>query len=226
MKKHSIYWLLILTFVLLFSACTGNSEAGAPGDMPVGEVPQEVQSTGDGVAKVLQGKYDFEMSAAVDGLVADMAYDQLTSDWWGEFSVDAEGLMTGVGFVNYDAMVFAVDDDLCGFSWTEVGNVEFKISGSVLEKDTEVYYPLKLFLFDPQVISKTEAEPTCDDPQNYLSQTPSQYHDIHRDALLTTVLTHLHQTIGDKIQVEETFTGQSGTVDYTILISLGLEDLD
>lgn len=217
---------LILIIIAFVSACAGDPGGGAPGDMPVGESLQDDQVAEEEVGKMLEGAYGFVMSAEVDGLVADMAYDQLKSDWWGDFSVDAEGLITGDGLVSYDALMFAVNEELCGFAWTELGDVEFEISGKVLKKGGEYYYPVKLFLRDPQVHSISDAEPTCEDPQSYLSQIPPQYLEIHRDALLSIVLTHLHQNIGNQLQLEETFTGQSSTVDYTILISLDPVDLD
>jgi len=226
MKRYPIYWLLSLILVLLTAACAGDPGAGAPGDMPVGEVPQDDQTTGEEIVQTPQGAFGFEMSAEVNGLVADMAYDQLKSEWRGEFSIDDDGLITGSGMVAYDALMFAVDEELCGFAWTELGDVEFRISGRDLEKDGEYYYPVKLFLFDPIVESITDPEPTCEDPQGFLSKIPPQYLEIHRNALLSTVLTHLHQNIGNQIQLEKTFTGQSGTVDYTILVSMALVDLE
>ncbi len=116
MNRIPTYWLLIILLVLLTTACAGDSGAGAPGDIPVGEAPQDDQTAGEEIVVIPEGAYGFEMSAEVDGLVADMAYDQLKSEWVGDFSVDAEGLIKGDGMVTYDALVFAVDEELCGYA--------------------------------------------------------------------------------------------------------------
>jgi len=226
MKRYPIYSLLILLLVLLTAACAGDSGAGAPGDMPVGEVPQDDQTDADVIVQTPQGDFGFEMSAEVNGLVADMAYDQLKSEWDGDFSVDDEGLINGDGIVTYDALIFAVDEELCGYAWTEKGTVVFMLSGKVLNQGGEVSYPVKIFLLDVEPYSLSDPEATCTDPAGFLKDMPAMYKEIHRNALLSTVLTHLHQNIGNQIQLEETFTGQSGTVDYTILVSMALVDLD
>ncbi len=226
MKRYPIYWLLSLILVLLTAACAGDPGAGAPGDMPVGELPQEDQTAGEGIGQTLEGAYGFEMSAEVNGLVADMAYDQLKSEWRGDFSVDAEGLINGDGMVTYDALIFAVDEELCGYAWTELGTVVFRLSGRVRNQGGEVSYPVKIFLLDVEPYSLSDPEATCTDPAGFLKDMPAIYKEIHRDALLSSVLTHLHQNIGNQIQLEKTFTGQSGTVDYTILVSMALVDLE
>lgn len=226
MKRYPIFWLLILLLVLLTAACAGDSGAGTPGDMPVGEVPQEDQTAGDGIEQTLQGAYGFEMSAEVNGLVADMTYDQLKSEWDGDFSVDAEGLINGDGMVTYDALVFAVDEELCGYAWTETGMVVFMMSGRVHNQGGEVSYPVKIFLLDVEPYSLSDPESTCTDPAGFLKDMPPTYIEIHRNALLSSVLTHLHQNVGDLIKLEQALEQTSGTVDYHILVSLALEELE
>ena len=223
MKKRRLFiWLLILSVSILASACGSSPDA----DLADFASPLEESSSGEQVNQALQGLFNFEMAATVNGLVADLAYDQLESEWVGEFSVDSEGLFTGVGNVTYDALIFAVDEELCGYAWTELGDVAFQISGRVHNQGGDVAYPLKLFLLDVKRNSLSEPEPTCEDPQGFLAKMPDQYIEIHRDALLSTVLTHLHQNVGNQIRLQETFTGQSGTVDYTILVSLAAVDLE
>ena len=226
MKRNPTYWLLILLLVLLTAACAGDSGAGAPGDIPVGEASQDDNTAGEDIAQNPEGVYGFEMSAEVNGLVADMAYDQLKSEWVGDFSVDAAGLIKGDGMVTYDALVFAVDEELCGYAWTELGTVVFKLSGKVLDNGGEVSYPVKVFLLDVVPYSLSEPEVTCTDPAGFLKDMPPLYIEIHRNALLSTVLTHLHENVGNQIKLEESLEQTSGTVDYHILVSVGLVELD
>ena len=226
MKRYPIYSLMILLLVLLTAACAGDSGAGAPGDMPVGEAPQDDQTDADVIVQTPQGDFGFEMSAEVNGLVADMAYDQLKSEWDGDFSVDDEGLINGDGIVTYDALIFAVAEELCGYAWTEKGTVVFMLSGKVLNQGGEVSYPVKIFLLDVVPYSLSEPEATCTDPAGFLKDMPPMYIEIHRDALLGTVLTHLHQNVGNQIKLEQSLEQTSGTVDYHILVSMGLVDLD
>lgn len=225
MKRYAIYWLLSLLLVLLTAACAGDPGAGAPGNIPVGEVPQDDQTTGEEIEQTLR-LYSFEMSAAVNGLVADMAYDQLKSEWVGDFSVDPEGLIKGDGMVTYDALVFAVDEELCGYAWTEKGTVVFNMSGRVNNQGGEDSYPVKIFLLDVEPYSLSDPEATCTDPAGFLKDMPPMYLEIHRNALLSTVLTHLHQNVGDQIQLGQELAVESGTVEYQILVSLALVELD
>ncbi len=226
MKRNPTYWLLILLMVLLTAACAGDLGAGAPGDIPVGEASQDDQTDGEEIVVTLEGAFSFEMSAEVNGLVADMAYDQLKSEWVGDFLVDAEGLISGDGNLTYDALVFAVDEELCGYAWTELGTAVFMMSGRVLNQGGDVSYPVKLLLLDVEQYSITEPEATCTDPQGFLKDMPPMYIEIHRDALLSTVLTHLHQNVGNQIELGQALEQTSGTVDYHILVFPELEELD
>ena len=54
MKRYTIYWLLSLLLVLLTAACAGDPGAGAPGNIPVGEVPQDDQTTGEEIEQILR----------------------------------------------------------------------------------------------------------------------------------------------------------------------------
>ena len=226
MKRNPTYWLLILLMVLLTAACAGDPGGGAPGEIPVGEDSQDDQTAGEGIAQYPEGVYGFKMSAEVNGLVADMAYDQLKSEWVGDFLVDAEGLISWDGTLTYDALVFAVDEELCGYAWTELGTVVFNLSGKVLDQGGEVSYPVKVFLLDVVPYSLSEPEATCTDPAGFLKDMPPMYIEIHRDALLSTVLTHLHQNVGNQIELGQALEQTSGTVDYHILVFPELEELD
>jgi hypothetical protein len=212
--------------LLLTAGCAGGTVPEASGNPAASGVEEQDAGDSGGTEFSLEATFLLDMSAHVNGLVADMAYDQLESDWVGEFSTDSEGLFTGVGNVTYDALVFAVDEELCGYSWTELGEVAFNISGKVRDEGGQVSYPVKFFLLDVKVNSLSEPEPTCDDPPGYLSNFPSQYIEIHRNALLSTVLTHLHQNVGNQIQLGQDLAVTSGTVDYWIQLSLAAEDLD
>ncbi|MCJ7735035.1 MAG: hypothetical protein MUP11_10855 [Anaerolineales bacterium] len=217
-KKFTGFWLLVMTFsLIILGACDSGAGAEAPAaadaalEEPVPDIRTDPAQVRD---------YLFEMSADVDGLVADMAYDQLKSVWKADFSVDSEGLMHGDGLVTFDAFVFAVDENLCGYSWTEKGQIFFVISGKVLTKGAEVFYPVKILPTQVERYSLSEPQATCDKPSDFLMDTPDQYITLHRDALISTVLTHLHQNVGDQIQLEQDLEQTSGTVDYKIRVSL------
>ena len=219
MKRSLPVLMILLLIVLLTASCAAGVPAAGDGQI-------EEQAAPDGADQVLGGDYHFKMSAQVDGLVADMAYDQLQSEWVGDFTVDSEGLITGVGNLTYDALIFAVDEELCGYAWTELGTAVFNMSGRVHSQGSEATYPVKIFLLDVDRYSLSEPEATCDDPQGFLAKIPDQYLELHRDALLSIVLTHLHQYVGDQIQLEQELAVKRGTVEYQILVSLAIVELD
>ena len=223
--KRSLFVLLVLfTVVLLTTSCAAGSEPS--GDKSASDAGLQDPDSGENPEQVLGADYHFDMSAEVNGLVADMAYDQLKSEWEGDFTVDADGLIKGTGIVTYDALVFAVDEELCGYAWTELGTVVFTMSGRVHDQGGEVSYPVKIFLLDVEPYSLSDPEATCTDPAGFLKDMPPMYLEIHRNALLSTVLTHLHQNVGDQIKLEQALEQTSGTVDYHILVSLALQELD
>ncbi|MCK5793561.1 MAG: hypothetical protein KAH12_02570 [Anaerolineales bacterium] len=219
MKRSLPVVLMLFLVVLLGASC-------AAGNPSVPDAVLEESAAGEAVEQPLNLDYYFEMSAQVDGLVADMAYDQLKSEWVGDFSVDPEGLIKGDGMVTYDALVFAVNEELCGYAWTEKGTVVFTMSGRVHNQGGEDSYPVKIFLLDVEPYSLSDPEATCTDPAGFLKDTPPIYIEIHRDALLSTVLTHLHQNVGDQIRLAQELAVESSTVEYQILVSLALVELD
>ncbi len=100
------------------------------------------------------------------------------------------------------------------------------ISGRVLDQGGEVSYPVKVFLLDVVPLPLSEPEATCTDPAGFLKDMPQLYIEIHRDALLSSILTHLHQNVGNQIKLGQALEQTSGTVDYHILVSMGLVELD
>jgi len=226
MKKYHINWLLILAVVFLTAACDAGSDYGPSGNPSAADAVMEEPASGEEVDQSLKTDYHFDMSAEVNGLVGEMAYDQMKSEWDGDFSVDSNGLIKGDGMLTFDAFVFAVDEDLCGYSWTEKGQVVFVISGKVLKQGGEEYFPVKILLRQVERYSLSEPEATCSDPSSFLKDIPEIYIKIHRDALISTVLTHLHQNLGDQIKLDQVLEQKSGTIDYHILVSFALVPLD
>ena len=225
-KKYLIIVLLILTVGLLTAACDDGAGIGPSGEPAAERAVLEEPASGEEVEQTLNMDYLFEMSAEVNGLVEEMAYDQLKSEWRGEFSVDSDGLISGDGMLTFDAFVFAVNEDLCGYAWTELGQMVFMISGKVLKQGGEEYFPVKILPLQVERYSLSEPEATCSDPQGYLKDIPDIYIKIHRDALISTVLTHLHQNLGEQIQSWQVLEQESGTVNYHILVSPAVVPLD
>ena len=125
MKKILLNLLLILLLAFLVSACDGGTGVDPSGNLsPEDAAMDEPVPDGEGDL-TLGAEYQFSMSAEVNGLIDEMAYDQLKSEWRGEFSVDSDGLIRGDGMVTFDAFVFAVNEELCGYAWTEKGQVVF-----------------------------------------------------------------------------------------------------
>lgn len=226
MKKYLITWLLILTVGFLTAACADEPGIGPSGNPAAEDPVLEEPASSEGVDQSLKTEYLFDMSAEVNGLVGEMVYDQLKSEWDGEFSVDSNGLIKGDGMLTFEAFVFAVNEDLCGYSWTEKGFVVFVISGKVLKQGGEEYFPVKILPLQVERFSLSEPEATCSDPKDFLKDIPDIYIKVHRDALISTVLTHLHQNLGDQIKLEQVLEQKSGTVDYHILVSLAPVPLD
>lgn len=220
MKRIPIYWLVMVLIALLTTSCRGSG--GAQPGSPAGGEAGAGQSGGD----PQETAFHITMSAQVDGLVADMAYDQLESEWVGDFTVNAEGLINGEGVVVYDALIFAVDEELCGYNWAEKGEANYVISGKVLEEGGETFYPLKILLRDVERLDLQGPDATCADPSYYYKEMPDQYLTIHRDGLLGTVLSHLHQSVGNQIQWGQKLEQTSGTVSYQIEVSLAPIPLD
>lgn len=226
MKKIHLSCLIVVLVCFLTASCLGNEAAGIPAgsqsDNSAGAVYQGTASQ-DGS---LETAYHFLMSAEVDGLVADMAYDQLQSEWVADFTVDANGLLNGEGVVIFDALLFAVNDDLCGYNWAEKGQVEFVISGKVHDQGGAQVYPVKILLRDVERLSLEGPNVTCSNPQSFLKEMPDIYLETHRNALLSMVLTHLHQTVGNQIKLGQELEQTSGTVTYRIEVSLAPLPLD
>ena len=226
MKKNLLNLLLILLLAFLVSACDSGAGVDPSGNPSPEEAVMEEPAPDEEGDPTLDAEYQFSMSAEVNGLIGEMAYDQLKSEWRGEFSVDSDGSIRGDGMVTFDAFVFAVNEDLCGYAWTEKGQVVFVISGKVLEQGGEEFYPIKILLRQVERYSLSEPEATCDSPQAFLKDMPDIYIKVHRDALLSTVLTHLHQNVGEQIEFGQALKQQSGTVDYDILVSFNLVPID
>lgn len=218
-REKYLSWLAIALIAVLAVSCQSGGESLA--DSPPGA---DLQDSGSGDGS-LDTPYHFTMSAEVDGMVADMAYDQLQSEWMGDFTVDAAGLINGEGTVIYDALIFAVDEDLCGYSWAEKGQADYVISGKIHEQGGEQFYPVKFLLHDVERLSLEGPDATCSDPGGS-DGIPDMYIGIHRDGLLATVLTHLHQNVGNQIKLGSVIETSSGTVSYQIEVTLAPVPLD
>jgi hypothetical protein len=233
---------LLIPFLLLFiiSACAQSPDPGGGGDLPeLADSEGSRIAKSQGEADFLDGKFDFSMTAnlkdfnfsSVAGIPDEDLYPaSMLSTWSGEFSIDPDGKMSGTGKLITDATFFVVDEDWCGYAYTELADHEFQIGGTLKRVGDTYYLPIKIWSLKPLVDTPQigPGEAVCDDPGPEERDVLELFVGFHRDGMVQLIVQHLHQTIGDQIEMGIELNAESpdGNIEYEIFISPEAVPLD
>lgn len=238
MRIRKPYRSILFILVLVVTACAQTPDAGGGGDLPQSGEPGGNIPKSQGEADFLDQTFDFSMMAylkdfnfgSIVGVpVEDLYPSSMISNWGGEFSIDPEGNMTGSGKLITEATFFVVDEDWCGYAYTELADHEFQIGGTLKVVGEKYYLPVKIWsvtsLSPMPAIGPGEA--TCDDPGPERNQGLELFVGIQRDAMIQLITQHLHQLLGDQIEmgIELSATSPDGNIEYEIMVSPEAVDL-
>ena len=239
MVKRYPFLLILFVFLFILTACAPDTDSGGGG----GDLPER-SSSGERIAKsqdeadFLDQTFDFSMNAVLNdfnfsslaGIPAEDLYPaSMVSNWGGEFTIAPDGTMTGSGKLITEATFFVVDEDWCGYAYTDLADHEFQIGGT-LKRDGDTYYlPIKIWsvtALSPEP-NLGPGEATCSDPGKEQNQGLALFVSIQREAMIQLITRHLHQTIGDQIQMGMELSAQSpdGNIEYEIAVSPEAVDL-
>ena len=220
MAKYIRYCLPLLIIAVLITGCSEVQDGGSGGDLPDSDSTDGNNLKSGNRAEFLDQVFDFEMYASVNGLVERKVIDTLESDWIGTFSIDENYEMAGKGTLTYEADIFNVDEEECGYRWKENGTIEFEIKGKVHAEGVEYTFPvlIKSPLPPPSERYLSGAEATCSDPDAWRTDIPEVFISLNRDALFGAVLQNLHMTLGREIKMGHVLEKKIGTVNYGILV--------
>ncbi len=237
MAKRKSYLLILIVLTLIVSACAQSPESGGGGDLPDNIIPGERLAKSQGEADFLDGKFDFFMDAylqefnvsTIAGPAGEGLYPAtLVSDWVGEFTIEADGSMNGSGKLVTEATVYVVDEELCGYAYTEYTEHEFQIKGKLKKEGEKYYLPIKIWEVTPiqgkgPVVGAGEA--TCDDPGPE-RELPAIYIKIQREAMVQLVIGKLHNPVGDQIEMGIELNTKVDEIEYKISVSPQVVPLD
>jgi hypothetical protein len=238
MNKRPPYTLILFVLLFILSACGSSPAAGAGGDLPVQENQGERIAKSQGEADFLDGKFDFHMKAVIDdfdmsamaGVPVDDLYPaSMISTWGGEFSIAPDGKMTGSGKVITEATFYVVDEDWCGYAYTELADHTFQIGGTLKQEGDTYYLPIKIWDVTALVpeVKVGPGEAVCSDPGPERKQGLELFVEIQRNAMIQLVTQGLHTEVGDQIQMgmELELVVESKGVEYEIWVSPEAVDL-
>ena len=233
MTQRKFYLLILFVLMMIASACAQAPDpGGGGGDLPAASDPEGRIAQSQGEADFLDQTFGFSMMAylkdfnfsSLAGIPAEDLYPaSMVSNWGGEFTIDTEGNLTGSGKLISEATFFVVDEDWCGYAYTELADHEFQIGGKLKVVGEKYYFPIKIWsltsLPDTPAIGPGEA--TCNDPGPERNQGLEFFVGIQRDAMLQLITQHLHQSIGDQIEMGIDLSAESpdGNIEYEIAVS-------
>ena len=235
MAKRNSYLLILFVLMIMVSACAKSPSPGGGGDLPV-DLPV-ANSSGQRIAKsqeeadfldqtfdfgMIAYLKDFDVSTIAGSAGVNLYPANMISTWGGEFTIDPDGNFTGNGRLVTEANIFNVDEDWCGYAFLEKAEHEFQIAGKLKKQGEKYYFPIKIWgvttLTDPEPkIGPPEA--TCDDPDSKQKEILGIFIEISRENMVGIVTQHLHQTVGDLIEMGIELEMEIGNVEYKISIS-------
>jgi hypothetical protein len=236
LKRSSLF--IVIGLVLIASACAKSPGSGGGGNIPDNNDPGGRLAKNQAEADFLDGIFDFTMEAYltefdVSSLAgsagADLYPAIMRSTWGGEFTIDPDGNLVGQGKLVTEATMFYVDEDWCGYAFTELAEHTFLIGGKLKKEGEKYYIPIKIW--SVELLTKDPplgpAEPTCADPDSRYSNPKEVelFIPFHRNAMINFVLLPLHQTIGDQIEMGMELKTEENKVEYKIFISPEAIDL-
>lgn len=224
MGKFKQSWILLVIFILLTTGCSTASSPGAGGDLPAVDPDPESDAAEDDFNALVGQLLDFEMRTEILG--KDELRDKIKTEWTGEFSYDANGNISGIGVVYYEATIYQVDDEACGYRWVEKGMYNFELGGAVRQIDSEIVYPLKIIERSLGESTRSQAEATCDDPGPFETDYMDLYSDMHVRGLFAGVETYLHRNYEDQIRFCRPVEENTGNATIFILVCLLAEELN
>ena len=230
MAKRKPYLLILFVLTLFISACAQSPASGGGGDLPELADPEQPIAKSQEEADFLDEKFDFFMDAylqefsltTIAGPAGEGLYPAtLVSDWVGDFTIDADGGMNGTGRLVSEATVYVVDEDLCGYAYTEYTEHEFTIGGKIKKVGEDYTLPLKIWSVTlipgkGPVVGAPEA--TCDDPDTP-RELPGIYIETQRNAMISLVTGGLHGTVGDQIEMGIELNTKVYEIEYKIFVS-------
>ncbi len=214
-------WILLV--ILLITGCSTASSPGAGGDLPaVG--PDPTSDAADNDSESLVGQlFDFEMRTEILG---NEVRDKIKTEWTGEFSYDAEGKISGIGVVYYEATIYNVDGNGCGYRWTEKGMYNFDLGGTVRQKDSGNVYAVKIKERSLGESTRSQAEATCKSPGPLNTEILEIYSDLHLKGLFAGVEIYLHRNYEAQIRLCLPVEEYTGNATIYILVCLPAEQLN
>ncbi len=238
MTKRKPYLLILFVLMIIVSACAKSPGPGGGGDLSVSSAPEGRIAKSQEEADFLDQTFDFsmnaylkdfDMSVIAGGSFANLYPANMISNWGGEFTIDPDGNLTGKGRLVTETNVFNVDEDWCGYGFFEKAEHEFQIAGKLKKQGEKYYIPIKI----GSVTTLTSPEPeigppeaTCDDPDPQKKELLGIYIEIQREAMVSIVTQHLHQTVGDQIEMGIELNTEVGNVEYKISVSPEAIDLN
>ena len=230
MAKRKSTLLILIVLTLILSACAQSPASGGGGDLPGPADPEQPIAKSQAEADFLDEKFDFSMEAylqdfnlsSIAGPAGEGLYPAtLVSDWVGEFTIDPDGSMNGNGKLVSEATVYVVDEELCGYAYTEYTEHEFTIGGKIKKVGEEYTLPLKIWSVTlipgkGPVVGAPEA--TCDDPGTP-RELPGIYIETQRNAMISLVTQKLHGSVGDQIEMVLELNTKVDDIEYKIFVS-------
>ncbi len=224
MGKIKNLWFIVLIIVLITAGCADNSGQGGGGDLPAGDLDNP-QDSSDTDLDSLEGELlTFIMNVEINNLEG--AQDTIKTEWVGEFSYDAEGKISGLGVVDYEATIYSVDEEGCGYKWTDKGMYNFTLGGDVQRKESGDVYPVKIEEKNNKSSSRSAAAATCGDPGPFEESFMDLYSELHLKGLFAGVEIYLHRVYEREIKLCVPIQETTGKATIYIEVCLPVEDLD
>ena len=224
MSKIKNFWFIILIIVLISTACANSAEQGGGGGLPAGE-SDSAQDPSDNDLNNLEGELlDFFMNVEIDN--NETFQDTIKTEWVGEFSLNSEGKISGLGVVDYFATILSVDEDGCGHLWTDEGSYNFVLGGNVQQKESGNVYPVKILERNNRSSSRSAAGATCEDPSPFDDAVLDIYSETHLNGLFAGVVNYLHRVYEREIKLCQPIQESNGNASIYIEVCFSAEDID
>ena len=230
MNKQKPPLLILSLLLIILTACAPDTDSGDGGGLPASSSSGERIAESQGEADFLDQTFDFHMIAIIDdfdmseiaGVPVDDLYPaSMISTWGGEFTIAPDGKMTGEGVLITEATFYVVDEDWCGYAYTELADHEFQIGGTLKRVGDTYYLPIKIWsvtaLVPEVVIGPGEA--VCNDPGPERKEGLEFFVEIQRNAMVQLMTQGLHQSVGDQIEMGVELVTEAKGVEYEIMVS-------